>query len=117
MSNQSQVTRSVPKHWAAALAFNKALGIPARWKVAQKVSYRSGQGMCDYSSRSSSYHVLLLDDMKAGRIKRSKGQFLCLSKITDPTVHQVINMNELNAEHSKTSKVTCPKCLERAAKL
>jgi hypothetical protein len=117
MATPSQANRSVRDHWAAALAFNKSLAVPVRWKVAQKAQYRSGQGMYDYTNPRSSYHVLLMDDMKAGRIKRNKGEFLCKAKITDPNVHQVINMNEMNAEHSKTSKVTCPKCLERAAKL
>jgi hypothetical protein len=111
---QQKANRPVPEHWAAALSFNKALPVSVRWKSAQKVSYRTGRGMYDYNNRSSKYHVLLLDDFKQGRIKRNKGDFLCNAKITDPNVHQVINMNEMDADRSKRYKVTCQKCLEYA---
>lgn len=107
----------LPEHWIAAMTFNKALGLTVKWKSAQTVSYRSGRGMYDYNNRSSKYHVLLMDDFKAGRIKRDKGKFLCNAQITDPSTHQAINMNEMDIEASKRNKVTCPKCLERIAKL
>jgi hypothetical protein len=108
---------SLPEHWVAAITFNKSLSVPVKWKPAKKVSYRSGRGMYDYNNRSSKYHVLLMDDFKAGRIKRNKGSFLCNAKVTDPSTHQAINMNELDIEQSKRHKVTCPDCLKRVSKL
>jgi hypothetical protein len=107
----------LPEHWIAAMTFNKALALPVRWKSVQTVSYRSGRGMYDYNNRASKYHVLLMDDFKQGRIKRGKGDFLCNAKVTDPSTHQAINMNEMDIEASKRHKVTCPKCLERIEKL
>lgn len=108
----------LPEHWATGFAFNKTLDIPVRWKSAQTVSYRSGRGMYDYNNRASKYHVLLMEDFKAGRINKKKGKFLCSrAKITDPSTHQAINMNEMDIEQSKRNKVTCPECLERIAKL
>jgi hypothetical protein len=117
MATPSQANRSVPKHWAAALSFNKALAIPCRWKVAQKVQRKSGRGMYDYVNPRSSYHVLLLDDVKQGRFERTRGKFLCTDEIKDEQLHQLVNMNEMNAETSKQHKVTCSGCLKRAAKL
>jgi hypothetical protein len=107
----------LPEHWATGFAFNKTLALPFNWKPAQTVSYRAGRGMYDYNNRASKYHVLLMDDFKQGRIKRGKGDFLCNAKITDRSTHQAINMNEMDIEASKRHKVTCPKCLERIAKL
>lgn len=107
----------LPDHRIAAMTFNKALGLTVKWKPAKTVSYRAGRGMYDYNNRSSKYHVLLMDDFKAGRIKRGKGDFLCNATVTDPSTHQAINMNELDLEQSKRHKVTCPKCLDRVSKL
>jgi hypothetical protein len=118
MATPSQANRSVETYWAAALAFNKSLAVPCRWKVAQKVQRKSGRGMYDYVNPRSDYHVLVLDDVKQGRFKRVKGKFLCTNKIKDQPLHDFVNMNELDAEESKKNhKVTCKGCLDRAKKL
>jgi hypothetical protein len=109
--------QDISTHFAAAIAFNKSLGLSVKWKPAKTVSYRSGRGWYDYNNRASNYHVLLMDDFRAGRIKRNKGQFLCNAKITDMQTHQALNLSDMDVEASKIHKVTCPKCLERVAKL
>jgi hypothetical protein len=109
--------QEMPAQFAAAVAFNKSLGLSVKWKSAQKATWRAGRGMYDYTNRASHHHILLMDDLKAGRIKRSKGDFLCNAKITDMQTHQALNLSDMDVEASKIHKVTCPKCLERVAKL
>jgi hypothetical protein len=112
----TEANRQVPECRVAAIAFNKSLNIPVKWKVAQKARYKAGRGMYDYVDPRSDYHILLFDDMKTGRLKRSRGEFLCTAKVKpkDKDLHQVINMNEMNVEQSKHHKVTCSNCLKYA---
>jgi hypothetical protein len=106
----------IPQHWVEAIEFNDTLEIPVEWVPKQKATWRSGRGMYDYTNRASHYHVMVLEDLTAGRIKRKYGDFLCGAKITDPDVHKVINLSG-RVQHEKRNKVTCPKCLERIAKI
>lgn len=101
-----------------AIKFNSNLGVPVNWKPAKKVSWRSSHGWVDYDSRSTHYHILLLEDFVAGRIKRKFGDFLCGTKITDKTTHKIVNLQmDMDPSLTMKHKVTCPKCLERVAKL
>lgn len=102
-----------------AQVFNHQLRIPVIWKRAEKVRYRGGRGMYDYANSQSAGHVLLLDELKFGRIKRQRGDFLCGSKITDRKLHDLLNMNDMatteeHIKNSKRQKVTCKRCLELA---
>jgi hypothetical protein len=106
---QQKATRSVETYWAAALSYNKSLGIPARWRVAERIPSTS-----QYMNTHRSDHVLLLQDFKHGRLKRQRGQFLCNAKVTNPAAHQALNVVDIDADRSKRHKVTCSKCLAMA---
>ena len=62
-----------------AALFNARIHIPVGWDVAEKlvVSGLSERSWGDGRSRSTVEHVLLLEDFQAGRLKRSRGSFLC----------------------------------------
>lgn len=92
------------------------LTLPVEWKPAKKVAWRSGQGWNDYSRRSKHYHVLLLGDLIAGRLKRKFGEFLCGTQIKDKAIHEIVNL-QLDMTPRQHEEITCPRCLERIQKL
>lgn len=97
---------------AAALAFNKALRIPVRWRVAERIPSASRY----LSQKNRAQHVLLLEDINEGRFKRKRGEFLCKARITNPSAHERLNVIDIDADKSKRVKVDCQKCLEIARK-
>lgn len=95
------------------------LALPFKWKRAEKVQHKSGRGFYDYLNNSSSSHVLLLDEIQLGRIKRGKGDFLCSKVKVNRKLHDLMHMNDLATTESEVAKskrqpVTCQRCLELA---
>lgn len=109
MSLQQKAYRSVQEIWAAAIAFNKSLKIPVRWRVEERIPTHSG-----LMKRRRVTHVLLLEDINEGRFKRKRGEFLCKARITNPGAHQFLNVIDVGADRSKRVKVECAKCREIA---
>jgi hypothetical protein len=97
---------------AAAIAFNKSLKIPARWRVAERIP-SAGRYL---SQKNRAQHVLLLEDIAEGRFRRRRGEFLCKARITNPAAHERLNVIDIDADKSKRVKVDCQKCLEVARK-
>lgn len=99
-----------------AETFNAALNIPVRWSVGIKdvLSGLSEHSNGDGYSRSTVHHVVLEQELRAGKLKRDKGDFLCTSASRN---------NGKNWSGSKASalpdgnggtyapKVTCKACL------
>jgi hypothetical protein len=107
----NKVLRPVEEIRAAAIAFNKALKIPVRWRVAERIPSSSR-----LVKMRRSTHVLLLEDINEGRFKRRRGEFLCKASITNPKAHQALNVVDIHHEKSKYKKVECAKCIEIARK-
>ena len=107
-----EVIRPVIEAWAAAITFNKSLKIPTRWRVAERIP-SAGRYL---SQKNRAQHVLILENLKEGRFKRRRGQFLCGAKITNPAAHERLNVIDIDADKSKRVKVDCQKCLEIARK-
>lgn len=108
--NIKEALRPVEAIRAAAIAFNKSLKIPARWRVAERIP-SAGRYL---SQKNRAQHVLILEDINEGRFKRRRGQFLCGAKITNPAAHERLNVVDIDAEKSKRVRVDCQKCLEIA---
>ena len=99
-----------------AEAFNAGLNIPVLWSVGIKdvLSGLSEHSNGDGYNRSTVHHVVLEQDLRAGKLKRDKGDFLCTSASRN---------NGKNWSGSKASafpdgnggtyapKVTCKACL------
>ncbi|SDY88646.1 hypothetical protein [Thermoactinomyces sp. DSM 45892] len=90
---------------------------PFKWKVAEKVQPRSGRGFYDYVNPTSAKHILLLEDMQIGRIKREYGDFLCGKVQINRKLHDLMHLNDIavterEIEKSKQQRITCKKCLE-----
>ncbi len=65
----------------AAEAFNARLKLPARWDTGYKdvISGLSATSMGDGRNRASVEHILLLEPLTHGRLRRDAGDFLCSS--------------------------------------
>jgi hypothetical protein len=100
--------------WNEAVEFNRSLKIPVRWKRAHRIGSLRRKAWADGYRSNSVEHVLLLDDLSDGRLKRKRGDFLCSARITNLSAHQIINMSDSDEQRSKRQKVTCPKCIEIA---
>ncbi|MBH8606019.1 hypothetical protein [Thermoactinomyces sp. CICC 10521] len=111
MANVRPLEQTVEAIRAAALVFNKSLKIPARWRVAERISSSSR-----LMKINRAQHVLLLEDINEGRFKRKRGEFLCKARITNPSAHERLNVVDIDADKSKRVKVDCQKCLEIARK-
>lgn len=110
MPLHQKVYRSLQEIVATALAFNKSLKIPVRWRVAERIPPSSRS-----LNRRRTTHVLLLEDINERRFRRKRGEFLCKSRITNKA-HWTLNVVDIGADESKRAKVECKKCLEIARK-
>lgn len=97
--------------WNEAVEFNRSLKIPVRWKRAHRIGSLRRKAWADGYRSNSSEHVLLLEDLQDGKLKRKRGQFLCGARIANLAAHQILNMSDSDEQRSKRIKVSCPKCL------
>lgn len=98
--------------WNEAVEFNRSLKIPVRWKRAHRIAALKRKAWADGYRSNSVEHVLLLDDLSDGRLKRKRGDFLCGARIANLAAHQILNMSDFDEQQrSKRQKVTCLKCL------
>ncbi|RAL20833.1 hypothetical protein [Thermoflavimicrobium daqui] len=100
--------------WDEAMSFNESLNVPVRWKRAHRIGRMKRKVWADGYRSNSTEHVLLMEDLHDGRLKRKAGQFLCGTRITNKNAHLILNMGGDDEERSKRIKVDCPKCLEVA---
>lgn len=108
---QKLLTKSAGEIMVENRIFNKKLNIPVLWKVAEQIPV-----LGRYLSMKRTTHVLLLEDLKEGRFRRKRGEFLCKAKIANPKAHESINVNDSDPERTKWMRVRCKKCLEIAQK-
>lgn len=103
-----------------ARAFNASLSIPVAWATGIKdvLSGLSESSMGNGFKRNTVVHVVLLDDLKAGRLVRQAGDFLCTSNSSangkrwsgDPRLDQLPGQESAHA-------VTCSQCLRLAKRV
>lgn len=65
-----------------ALRINSSIKLPVLWAAARKdnLSGLSPNSWGDGSKKNTVYHILLLGDIKAKRLRKSKGDYLCSSR-------------------------------------
>lgn len=104
---------------AEAEAFNARLRLPVKWTVGIKdvlsglTEHSSGNGR----NRATVEHILLLEDLDAGRIKRQADSFLCTSRSGSDGKRWSGSEKEywVDGEGNRFApKVSCKKCLEIA---
>ncbi|WP_318515669.1 hypothetical protein [Photobacterium leiognathi] len=93
------------------LMFNQALNLPFQWKIDIKVrmSGLSENSWGDGQSRSTVYHIRVMEQFTEGRLKRNIGDFLCGK---DHSKHQGYT-DGYDLDHDK---VSCAACLKIAAR-
>lgn len=101
-----------------AIATNSKIKLPVKWDIGQKLVISGllegshGNGI----NKATVNHILLLEDLNAGRLKRKKGDFLCSSKIGSfNTFHdfrdeRIVVKDGEGKEYQP--KVTCKCCLK-----
>lgn len=92
--------------------FNQSLRVPVAWRVGIKDVL---SGLSEHSdgsgrNRASVSHILLLSELHDGRIHRHAGDVLCTSR------SQSNGKNWSNQREEGRGRVTCPRCLQLAAK-
>jgi len=95
-----------------AEAFNAELKLPVRWDVGFK-SVRSGllaHSAGDGRNRASVNHIVVLEDLSAGRLKRNAGDFLCTQRGTSNGRERVADGDG----NEYPPAVTCQACLRMA---
>lgn len=95
---------------AAIKAFNDSLKIPFKWKaeinrVLSGLSENSAGNGC---SKSTVFHIVLLEDYEDDQIFRKKGQFLCKSK---GSFSEMIDLDDCEND-GQNYKITCKMCLK-----
>lgn len=92
--------------------FNQALKVPVAWRVGIKdvLSGLSENSDGSGRNRASVSHILLLSELHDGRIHRHAGDVLCTSR------SQSNGKNWSNQREEGRGRVTCPRCLQLAAK-
>lgn len=96
-----------------AIAFNGRIHLPVTWIPGIKpvLSGLTERSWGDGAYRNTVVHILLQEDLVAGRIRRRKGDFLCTS-------HSGSNgrLGEVAPGSEVTSKITCKSCLRLAGR-
>lgn len=99
-----------------AEATNALVQLPVRWAVGIKdvLSGLSATSSGSGRNKATVQHVLLLEDLQAGRVERKAGQFLCDSP-SAPQAKQwaAKRMEPCQDEHGSpyVPEVTCKRCL------
>lgn len=96
---------------------NSKLFIPVKWTSGFKsvLSGLTAHGWGNGVNRRSVVHVLLLNDIKEGSFKRSKGSFLCTAPNgTDGKGWVDLERKSSDREGEYISEITCKACLKVA---
>jgi hypothetical protein len=102
-----------------ATRVNASLNIPVRWTSGQKsvLSGLSESSMGDGRNSRSVNHVLLLEPLTAGRVKRDRLDLLCTARSgTNGRGYSSLETFNVDAEGRYVSEVTCKRCLELASR-
>lgn len=104
-----------------AVAFNRTIRLPIQWDVDQKVvlSGLSEGSFGDGAYRNTVYHILCLEELACGRLKRRSGDFLCTaaSRTNGAFVSSRLRHKITDGEGQLyTPRVTCKACLRLAAR-
>lgn len=103
-----------------AEAFNARLQLPRRWVPAIKdvLSGLSEQSMGDGRNRATVQHILLLEDLQAGRLSRRAGDFLCTNAAgSNGKRWSTPEISAYDGDGRRFApKITCKRCLELAAR-
>jgi hypothetical protein len=99
---------------ADALAFNASLRIPVAWRPEIKpvLSGLLEHSMCNGTRSNTVVHVLLEEQLSAGRLRREKGQPLCSRDMG--SFGELIGWQEQSDHH--VYRVTCKRCIEIAGR-
>jgi hypothetical protein len=103
----------------SAARVNASLNIPVRWTSGQKsvLSGLSESSMGDGRNSRSVNHVLLLEPLTKGRVKRDKLDLLCTAKGgTNGRGYSSLETFNVDADGKYVSEVTCKRCLELAGR-
>jgi hypothetical protein len=102
-----------------AQAFNSKIALPVRWDTGIKdvLSGLSPDSWGDGRNKSTVQHILLMEDLESGRIKRGAGDFLC-------SINSIDNGKQWSGQKIERfhdgdgiayqPKVTCKSCLKLA---
>lgn len=103
---------------AEAKAFNASIQIPVRWTSGYEsvLSGLSEKSWGDGSFKKTVQHILLLEDLSDGRLKRSANDFLCGFSGKHYTERQSWLKEEGTGERIP-AKITCRACLKVAERL
>ena len=106
---------------AEAQAFNERIRLPVRWSVGIKdvLSGLSARSHGDGRNRATVEHILLEQDLDAGRLRRKAGDFLCTSRGGSNGKQYAAQPVEVRTDgdgQSFAPKVTCRRCLSLAAR-
>lgn len=93
--------------------YNAELNIPVSWipEIKHVISGLTENSACNGQYKKTVYHIMLLDSLSDGRLKRNAGDFLCTSKSgTNGSFYEL--RDSIRYKH----KITCKACLRIAKK-
>jgi hypothetical protein len=120
-AKQAALALALDASRADADAFHARLKLPCRWDVGIKdlLSGLSAASWGDGRGQATVQHVLLLEDLCAGRLKRRAGDFLCTSaagsngkRWSGQVEHRAVD----GGGQRYKPQVTCKACLAAAAR-
>ena len=106
---------------AAAETFNGAIHLPVRWIPGMKdvLSGLSEQSNGDGCNRATVQHILLLEDLHDGRLRRRAGSFLCTSAGGSDGLRYSGQPEAMHVDGEGRlypAKITCQACLQCASR-
>ncbi|WP_454727739.1 MULTISPECIES: hypothetical protein [Cupriavidus] len=103
---------------ADAETFNARLQLPVKWTSAIKdvLSGLSATSWGDGRNRATANHILLLEDLQAGNLRRHAADFLCTAaSASNGRRYSSPEREQSDGEgRSFAPKITCKRCLELA---
>ncbi len=120
-AGQAALAQSLDAVRADAEAFNSRLRLPCQWDVGIKdvLSGLSAKSWGDGRGQATVQHILVLEDLFAGRLRRRAGDFLCTAasgsngkRWSAQVGHRAVD----GAGQLYRPKVTCKACLAAAAR-
>lgn len=98
--------------------FNNSLNVSVRWQPGIKINLSglSANSHGNGSKRNSVHHIFLLEDLTAGKLKRTTGDSLCTQGIeSGHHAGRFTNVTESERQHGLgTAPVNCRACLKIA---
>lgn len=102
-----------------AIAFNSTIKLPVKWDIGEKLVISSllENSWGDGHNKATVQHIVLLEDLNIGRLKRNKGEFLCSKSIgkfnTFHEFQQYEGIRFTDGDGKKYQpKITCKQCLK-----